>query len=1353
MVTKGIITSIDFNGNTCQVRIPFFETAGNDPITGTAIVSNTPGSYNGYKVDDVVLVAFEDGKMHNPVIIGKLYLGAAKEKQDPRGTINVETTTASKSASLPADAVLTANVDSNVPNTNTPFGSLASIANNLNSLNTDVNQLDRFTRNQFNSVITDVNDQGEQLRSEIKQTAENIEANVVHKHQDGSQEALGWDLTTDSWKINAQDTINGEVNDINIVTIDRGGMTIAGDLKLNGYPKNIIVRYAQNDSDTVYPDLYNFKVVSFPSTFIDKTWYYGKYIKITEAGEEKYVLVSKENIEQYDIKTGMTIAYSREISSSWSTETPERVNGKYIWQWTHTETYLFDKNNNVWVEQDDDRVVCITGARGETGTSVSECKTYYSLSNLSGGPEANDANIVSTPEVNKWSTSPQAFDKTLHQDYIYWTVERRVYTDPAKIVWGTPVKASMLSVDFIESLDITTKKITVLQDNTAAPSDSNKILFEADGLSGEGIVKIGGFKVQNKDLVVQQPSEDDIVPLVPWLGKPLENKTIWNATYSTLENTFTISETISGWEVKYIYYEYNEDVPTTFDATGTYNIEEQIKNRLTLYLVVVINNQTTQEYKFKTTLEGYSIWEQKEINTTTQQYPFIATQIPVDISNSSLITTRVSPEEIFIGYKKETSTGYESDYWFTLTPEMLKDSSIDINSLKDSQLYEAIFKKPDESGNGTPWSTIKFNLNGEDPSICILNSKLTLKLGYFITTSGYVPSNPGIDKPSIKPGIEIMPNSYSITNTTASSSPDTSLEGGDGAGGGSEGEGSTVGEASSKISSNQRIIYQYFNITQVDPNNDEITWQSASGLSIKTRYLFPYKLTINNTPTEVKIPLVVKVPNKNSYVKAESSGALTANNATISGNLNAEAGKVGCFDIYETGLYSDFIELSEDSLVLTGGKFTLSSSNTGESISLDTTSNSNLSIIFSGNGSIVDQTGSVGLRFKAGESENQIEYKAFLYAAGTDGFGGTNSITITIKSKDSSGAWNMGALKKDRTFTIYHKGYDMGDKIRQLTITLKAGEYTKTVEFGGYWTFYGASWTSDGDFKKNEEVGGSTFTQAEVVSASLYALSSILPQSTGTASGTISVYYSTSYGPPVNAYEYEGTQVIDGNTYYKWSGNHGNTGHPTVYYTRETPAAIKEIASSGSSSELHATTLYYMNSNGTLSDNSNSTSTMYISFANIIVTTGCSLGSETTKWDAVYATTLYGTVNNSASDLRLKQNINYDISKYDNLFDSLKPASYQFKSDPNPKTHLGFIAQEIEQSLFNNNLTRKDFAGVTIYGEGFDEKTDTILNLDKTTYALGYNELHALEVRQIQLLKARVQELETKIEQLIKNKE
>ena len=58
----------------------------------------------------------------------------------------------------------------------------------------------------------------------------------------------------------------------------------------------------------------------------------------------------------------------------------------------------------------------------------------------------------------------------------------------------------MLSVDFIDSLGITANKITVLQDNTADSSDSNKILFEADGLSSEGIVKIGGFTVGTNSL-------------------------------------------------------------------------------------------------------------------------------------------------------------------------------------------------------------------------------------------------------------------------------------------------------------------------------------------------------------------------------------------------------------------------------------------------------------------------------------------------------------------------------------------------------------------------------------------------------------------------------------------------------------------------------------------------------------------------------------------------------------------------------------------------------------------------------------------------------------------------------------
>ena len=330
MVTKGIITSIDFNGNTCQVRIPLFETAGNDPITGTAIVSNTPGSYNGYKVGDVVLVAFEDGKMQNPVIIGKLYLGAAKEKQDPRGTINVETTTASKSASLPADAVLTANVDSNVPNTNTPFGSLASIANNLNSLNTDVNQLDRFTRNQFNSVITDVNKQGEELRSEIKQTAKNIEAKVDKEH-DSTTTSLGWNLTDTKWTIDATNT-DWSPNKLTLFEVDRNGQVIInGNVRIGGYPQS-------------------------------RTRFYKKLAADSESPE-----APKENIT------------TEELPDEGWYETYEWENTYHIWETIQTIIYDTNDKGELQLKITYSTPVDITGAAGEQGISIKSQIIYYAM--------------------------------------------------------------------------------------------------------------------------------------------------------------------------------------------------------------------------------------------------------------------------------------------------------------------------------------------------------------------------------------------------------------------------------------------------------------------------------------------------------------------------------------------------------------------------------------------------------------------------------------------------------------------------------------------------------------------------------------------------------------------------------------------------------------------------------------------------------------------------------------------------------------------------------------------------------------------------------------------------------------
>lgn len=220
MITKGIIKSIDLLGNTCTVHLPFFETAGNDPIIETATVSNTPGSYNGYKVGDVVYVAFEDGSMSTPVVIGKLYLGTEKEKADPRGVSNVEESTATKKATLPADAKLAAEIDSNVPNTTVPYSSLSSIANGLNTLNTNVGQMDRDYGNRFKQVIYNADG----LKSELEQTAENMVAKVSGYELDAEgnpiQGQFGWSLQKDSWTV-----FNGNKT---ILTADKKGLHVSG---------------------------------------------------------------------------------------------------------------------------------------------------------------------------------------------------------------------------------------------------------------------------------------------------------------------------------------------------------------------------------------------------------------------------------------------------------------------------------------------------------------------------------------------------------------------------------------------------------------------------------------------------------------------------------------------------------------------------------------------------------------------------------------------------------------------------------------------------------------------------------------------------------------------------------------------------------------------------------------------------------------------------------------------------------------------------------------------------------------------------------------------------------------------
>lgn len=138
-----------------------------------------------------------------------------------------------------------------------------------------------------------------------------------------------------------------------------------------------------------------------------------------------------------------------------------------------------------------------------------------------------------------------------------------------------------------------------------------------------------------------------------------------------------------------------------------------------------------------------------------------------------------------------------------------------------------------------------------------------------------------------------------------------------------------------------------------------------------------------------------------------------------------------------------------------------------------------------------------------------------------------------------------------------------------------------------------------------------------------------------------------------------------------------------------------------------------------------------------------SLGVIDRRWTQVYATK--GTIN--TSDRREKKDIEYNMDKYSDFFLDLKPTQYKFVHNNSNRYHLGFISQDIEESLNKHGLLSTDFAGF-IKSPVHDKKDASIINDYK--YGLRYSEFIALNTYMIQKLYIKINELETKITQLEK---
>ena len=131
-------------------------------------------------------------------------------------------------------------------------------------------------------------------------------------------------------------------------------------------------------------------------------------------------------------------------------------------------------------------------------------------------------------------------------------------------------------------------------------------------------------------------------------------------------------------------------------------------------------------------------------------------------------------------------------------------------------------------------------------------------------------------------------------------------------------------------------------------------------------------------------------------------------------------------------------------------------------------------------------------------------------------------------------------------------------------------------------------------------------------------------------------------------------------------------------------------------------------------------------------TSGYLLGDDSHVWGSIRAYTSSITT----SDRREKNNIALLTEKHEKFFDGLSPATFVYEHADSGRTHLGFIAQDVEDSLLEAGLTTMDFAGVCV---GNDENK---------TYGLRYEEFIALNTSQIQKLKRRVAELEKELKEI-----
>lgn len=145
------------------------------------------------------------------------------------------------------------------------------------------------------------------------------------------------------------------------------------------------------------------------------------------------------------------------------------------------------------------------------------------------------------------------------------------------------------------------------------------------------------------------------------------------------------------------------------------------------------------------------------------------------------------------------------------------------------------------------------------------------------------------------------------------------------------------------------------------------------------------------------------------------------------------------------------------------------------------------------------------------------------------------------------------------------------------------------------------------------------------------------------------------------------------------------------------------------------------------------------------------LGRSNARWKDIYTST----APIESSDKTLKSKINPLNEKYEQFFMKLVPVSFLFKDGDSGRTHIGFISQDVENAMFECELTDLDFAGFCkdVKQEKYLDENGNECYKDVTDengnpvyiYSLRYEEFIPLNTYMLQKCVNKINDLENKI--------